>query len=66
MKKAWSVIISVVLALIGLGCVVFGLGLIMDADLVRIADTVFSNYDLAKVIIAVEDAVGGALSALPF
>ena len=66
MKKAWSVVISVALALIGLGCVVFGLGLIMDADLVRIADTVFSNYDLAKVIIAVEDAVGGALSALPF
>lgn len=66
MKKAWSVVISVVLALIGLGCVVFGLGLIMDADLVHIADTVFSNYDLAKVIIAVEDAVGGALSALPF
>ena len=66
MKKAWSVVISVVRALIGLGCVVFGLGLIMDADLVRIADTVFSNYDLAKVIIAVEDAVGGALSALPF
>ena len=66
MKKAWSVVISVVLALIGLGCVVFGLCLIMDADLVRIADTVFSNYDLAKVIIAVEDAVGGALSALPF
>lgn len=66
MKKAWSVVISVVLALIGLGCVVFGLGLIMDADLVRIADMVFSNYDLAKVIIAVEDAVGGALSALPF
>ncbi len=65
-EKAWSVVISVVLALIGLGCVVFGLGLIMDADLVRIADTVFSNYDLAKVIIAVEDAVGGALSALPF
>lgn len=66
MKKAWSVVISVALALIGLGCVVFGLGLIMDADLVRIADTVFSNYDLAKVIIAVQDAVGGALSALPF
>ncbi len=66
MKKAWSIVISVVLALIGLGCVVFALGLIMDADLVRMADTVFSNYDLAKVIIAVEDAVGGALSALPF
>ena len=66
MKKAWSIVLSVVLALIGLGCVVFALGLLMDADLVRIADTVFSNYDLAKVIIAVEDAVGGALSALPF
>ena len=66
MKKAWSVVISVVLALIGLGCVVFGLGLIMDADLVRIEDTEFSNYDHAKVIIAVEDAVGGAQSALPF
>lgn len=66
MKKAWSIVLSVVLALIGLGCVVFALGLIMDADLVRIADTVFSNYDLAKVIIAVEDAVDGALSALPF
>ncbi len=66
MKKAWSIVLSVVLALIGLGCVVFALGLLMDADLVRIADTVFSNYDLAKVIVAVEDAVGGAMRALPF
>ena len=66
MKRAWGIVLSVVLALAGLGVVVFALGLIMDADLVRIADTVFSNYDLAKVIIAVEDAVGGALSALPF
>ena len=66
MKKAWSIVLSVVLALIGLGCVVFALGLLMDADLVRIADTVFSNYVLAKVIVAVEDAVGGAMRALPF
>lgn len=66
MKKAWSIVLSVVLALIGLGCVVFALGLLMDADLVRIADTVFSNYDLAKVIVAVEDAIGGAMRALPF
>ena len=66
MKKAWSIVLSVVLALIGLGCVVFALGLLMDADLVRIADTVFSNYDLAKVIVAVEDAGGGAMRALPF
>ena len=66
MKKAWSIVLSVVLALIGLGCVVFALGLLMDADLVRIADTVFSNYDLAKVIVAVEDAIGGAMRVLPF
>lgn len=66
MRRAWNIVLSVVLALVGLGCVVFALGLLMDADLVRIADTVFSNYDLAKVIIAVEDAVGGALNALPF
>ena len=56
MKRAWGIVLSVVLALAGLGVVVFALGLIMDADLVRIADTVFSNYDLAKVIVAVEDA----------
>ena len=66
MRRAWNIVLSVVLALVGLGCVVFALGLLMDADLVRISDTVFSNYDLAKVIIAVEDAVGGALNALPF
>ena len=66
MRRAWNIVLSVVLALVGLGCVVFARGLLMDADLVRIADTVFSNYDLAKVIIAVEDAVGGALNALPF
>ena len=66
MKKLWSLILTVVLVLAALGCVVFALGLLMDADLVRIADTVFSNYDLAKVIVAVEDAVGGAMRALPF
>ena len=66
MKKAWSVVISVVLALIGLGCVVFGLGLIMDADLVRIADTVFANYDLAKVITAAREALHGLTGILPF
>lgn len=57
MKKLWSLILTVVLVLAALGCVVFALGLLMDADLVRIADVVFSNYDLAKVITAVEDSL---------
>ena len=51
--------------LAALGCVVFALGLLMDADLVRIADVVFSNYDLAKVITAVEDSLGGLMNYLP-
>ena len=38
MKKLWSLILTVVLVLAALGCVVFALGLLMDADLVRIAD----------------------------
>ena len=65
MKKLWSLILTVVLVLAALGCVVFALGLLMDADLVRIADVVFSNYDLAKVIPAVEDSLGGLMNYLP-
>ena len=34
----------------------------LDADLVRIADTVFSHYDLAKVIVAAREAWGGILA----
>ena len=58
MKKLWGVILTVVIVLAVLGCVVFALGLLMDADLVRIADVVFSNYDLAKVLAAVEENLG--------
>ena len=65
MKKLWSLILTVVLVLAALGCVVFALGLLMDADLVRIADVVFSNYDLAKVITAVEDSLGALMNYLP-
>lgn len=65
MKKLWSLILTVVLVLAALGCVVFALGLLMDADLVRIADVVSSNYDLAKVITAVEDSLGGLMNYLP-
>jgi hypothetical protein len=65
MKKLWSVILTVVIVLAVLGCVVFALGLLMDADLVRIADVVFSNYDLAKVLAAVEENLGGLMRYLP-
>ena len=56
MRTAWSIVRTVALLAIALGAISFALALVMDADLVRIADTVFSNYDLAKVIVAVEDA----------
>ncbi len=56
MRKAWSIVRTVALLAIALGAISFALALVMDADLVRIADTVFSNYDLAKVIVAVEYA----------
>ena len=56
MRKAWSIVRTVALLAIALGAIFFALALVMDANLVRIADTVFSNYDLAKVIVAVEDA----------
>lgn len=56
MRKAWSIVRTVALLAIALGAISFALALVMDADLVRIADTVFSNYDLAKVIVAAEDA----------
>ena len=65
MKKLWGVILTVVIVLAVLGCVVFALGLLMDADLVRIADVVFSNYDLAKVLVAVEESFGGVMRWLP-
>lgn len=65
MKKLWGVILTVVIVLAVLGCVVFALGLLMDADLVRIADVVFSNYDLAKVLTAVEESFGGVMRWLP-
>ena len=64
MKKAWSVVFALALLLIALGGVVFGLSLIMDADLVRVADAVFARYDLAKVIVAVREAFGGLAAVL--
>lgn len=62
MKRAWSIILALALLLLALGGIVFGLSLIMDADLLRVADAVFARYDLAKVIAAVQDAFGGLAS----
>ena len=55
MKRAWSIVITIALLCLTLGAILFGIALVMDADLVRIADTVFANYDLAKVITAARD-----------
>ncbi len=56
MRRAWSIVRTIALLALALGVILFALALIMDADLVRIADTVFANYDLAKVIVAVREA----------
>ena len=61
-EEAWSIVRTVALLAIALGAISFALALVMDADLVRIADTVFSNYDLAKVIVSLETH-GTAFSA---
>lgn len=66
MKRAWSIIFTLSLLVLALGGIIFGLSLLMDADLVRVADTVFANYDLAKVIVAVRDALSGVRSIFPF
>ena len=66
MKRAWSVVFAVALLALAMGGVVFGLSLLMDADLVRVADAVFANYDLAKVIVAARETLGGIRGVLPF
>lgn len=62
MRRAWSIVRTVALLALALGVILFALALVMDADLVRIADTVFANYDLAKVIVAVRYAWQSALN----
>ena len=62
MRRAWSIVRTVALLALALGVILFALALVMDADLVRIADTVFANYDLAKVIVAVRDASQSVLN----
>ena len=66
MKRAWNVVFAVALLALAMGGVVFGLSLLMDADLVRVADAVFAKYDLAKVIVAARETLGGIHGVLPF
>ena len=63
MRRAWSIVRTIALLAFALGAVMFALALVMDADLVRIADTVFPHYDLAKVIVAAREAWAGVLAA---
>ena len=62
MIKAWRVVRTIALLALALGAILVAIALVMDADLVRIADTVFSHYDLAKVIAAAREAWGGILA----
>lgn len=64
MRRAWSIIGTVTALCLALGAILFALALVMDAELVRIADTVFANYDLAKVINAAEAAWADVLAIL--
>ena len=61
MRRAWNIVRTITVLALALGAIMFALALIMDADLVRIADTVFAHYDLAKVIVAVQAACHGFL-----
>ena len=62
MKAAWNIVLYVTLGLLALGGVCFGLSLIMGADLVRIADSIFSRYDLAQTIVNVRALIAQALA----
>lgn len=55
MKKAWNVVFIAALAALLLGGVSFGLSLLLGADLVRIADVVFSRYDLTQTYLNFEN-----------
>lgn len=57
MRKAWNVVLTVTLILLGLGVVCFGLSLLLGADLVRIADAVFSRWDLTQTYLNVENLI---------
>lgn len=62
MKAAWNVVLYITLGLLVLGGVCFGLSLVMGADLVRIADGVFSRYDLAQTLLNVRALIAQALA----
>ncbi len=57
MKKAWKIVLTVSFSALALGLMLFGLSVLMDADLIRIADVVFSKYDLTAIYLNVENAI---------
>lgn len=65
MKKAWSVLLTVAVILLGLGGLTFGLSLIMGADITRIAAAVFNHYDLAAIIESANGALDSILALFP-
>ena len=50
MKKAWQIIISIVLIVVLLGAVFIGVGLITGADAERIMSVLDSRYNLSEWI----------------
>ena len=62
MIKAWRVVRTIALLALALGAILVAIALVMDADLVRIAATVCSHSDRAKVIEAARESWGGILA----
>jgi hypothetical protein len=57
MKRALKIVLIVTVILLGLGCICFGLSLFLGSDLTRIADVVFSRYDLTQTLINVQNLI---------
>lgn len=62
MKAAWNIVLYITLGLLALGGVCFALSLLMGADLVRIADAVFTRYDLSQTLLNVRALIAQVLS----
>jgi hypothetical protein len=50
MKRAWKVILILTLTALALGVLCFSLSLVLGSDLTRIADAVFTRYDLTQTL----------------
>lgn len=66
MERLWRIFWGLGLLLMGLGVVVSGLALLMNANLVRIADAVFAGYDMVTLIEAGQRVLSQLTALLPF